>query len=145
MATDTANTVPPYVDDCTRQPRRSVGRALWILGICATLASLVVLYFFPPSEHRFYPRCLLYSYTGWQCPSCGGLRATHQLLHGNVAAAFELNALYMITLPLWCYWLAAVAARRFGYVNLDAIFKRPLFWVLFGITAVMFGICRNLG
>jgi hypothetical protein len=35
-----------------------------------------------------------------QCPGCGSLRAAHQLLHGNVEAAWALNKPFLMALPL---------------------------------------------
>ena len=34
------------------------------------------------------------------CPGCGTQRAIHQLLHGNLAAAFQANAMILLILPL---------------------------------------------
>ena len=39
-----------------------------------------------PYESGAFPSCIFYQATGWYCPGCGGLRATHELLHGDVAA-----------------------------------------------------------
>lgn len=47
--------------------------------------------------------------TGWDCPACGGLRAVNDLSHGNLAAAWHSNALFVVSLPLitglWLLWL----------------------------------------
>lgn len=59
--------------------------------LVALLAGGWVVYAYPPGQHTFYPRCVFKAATGWDCPGCGSTRAVHQLLHGNVAAAFRLN------------------------------------------------------
>jgi L-lactate permease len=43
--------------------------------------------------------------TGWNCPACGGLRMTHDLLHGDVGAAVVDNAFLLVGLPLLTVWL----------------------------------------
>src|SRR5882672_8584856 len=102
-------------------------------GVCFALISGAMLFFFPPQQyHFFYPQCFLYRWTGLQCPGCGGLRATHQLLHGNIVEAFRLNAFFVSALPLGIVWFVA---SRLGYQKISNVFKRPWFWVLFGITA----------
>ena len=53
------------------------------------LASLLLLFLFDPSTHAFYPPCPLHALTGLDCPTCGGLRAAHLLLHGHLRAAFH--------------------------------------------------------
>lgn len=63
-------------------------------------AAAVVLYLFDPATAGFYPPCLFRSLFGFQCPGCGSLRAAHQLLHGDVAAAWALNRTVVVALPL---------------------------------------------
>ena len=64
------------------------------------LAGGLVLFFFDPATAGFYPPCLFRTIFGAQCPGCGSLRAMHQLLHGNFAAAWALNPMLMIAGPL---------------------------------------------
>ncbi len=59
-----------------------------------------LLFLFDPATTSFYPPCLFKTVLGVPCPGCGSLRATHQLLHGNVAAAWELNKPLLVALPL---------------------------------------------
>jgi hypothetical protein len=77
----------------------------WMLAGVAAGAVLWTLFRFNPSEHGFYPQCALYRTTGLLCPGCGGLRASHQLLHGHVREAFALNPLALAALPL-ALWFA---------------------------------------
>ena len=37
--------------------------------------------------------------TGWQCPSCGGQRALHAFLHGQIAEAVSYNLFFIIAIP----------------------------------------------
>ena len=66
----------------------------------ASIAGIAVLFFFDPATAGFYPPCLFKTMFGAPCPGCGSLRAMHQLLHGNVAAAWSLNPTLMIVGPL---------------------------------------------
>ncbi|HEY3351145.1 MAG TPA: DUF2752 domain-containing protein [Thermoanaerobaculia bacterium] len=73
-------------------------RKILILGTAALAGA--VLFFFDPATAGFYPPCLFKTFLGAQCPGCGSLRAAHQLLHGNFAAAWGLNPTLMIVGPL---------------------------------------------
>ena len=73
-------------------------RNLLILGTAALAAA--VLFFFDPATAGFYPPCLFKTFLGVQCPGCGSLRAAHQFLHGNFAAAWALNPTLTIVGPL---------------------------------------------
>ena len=107
-------------------------------------AMLAVLFFFAPDEYSFYPRCLLHTLTGLQCPGCGGLRAAHQLLHGHVAAAFHYNSLLVLLSPLLAAFVISAIGRETTGRPVPRLFKHPFWiWVLVGLL-VAYGITRNL-
>ena len=113
------------------------------LGVGLALAASV-LFFFAPEEHRFYPRCLLYTFTGWQCPGCGGLRATHQLLHGHFAAAFRYNPLFVLMLPVLAGLLVGYVHREATGRTLAHPFRRPAWCWGLAAAVIVFGVGRNL-
>ena len=45
----------------------------------------------PHNTNSVYPQCPFKMLTGWNCPFCGGLRMTHDLLHGDLAASINDN------------------------------------------------------
>jgi len=74
---------------------------------------LGIVFFFDPATAGFYPRCLFKTVFGRACPGCGSLRAMHQLLHGNLEAAWALNKLIVVGLPLAALaGLIGVVSRR---------------------------------
>jgi hypothetical protein len=64
------------------------------------IAFASVLFLFDPATAGFYPPCLFRTIFGFECPGCGSLRAGHQLLHGNLAAAWAQNRTIFVALPL---------------------------------------------
>jgi hypothetical protein len=124
---------------------RAASQRIWILlgvstGIAAVGAS-VLFWFDPSSGYDFYPVCLFHRTTGLLCPACGSLRALHQLLHGNFAAALRFNALLVFSLPIliWFSSRNAINALRHQAASID------LKWVwLFVGVGVAFGVLRNL-
>ncbi|MCW2511763.1 MAG: hypothetical protein JWR11_805 [Mycobacterium sp.] len=52
-----------------------------------------------------FPACPFHLLTGWNCPGCGGLRMTHDLLHGDLSAAVMDNAFMLVALPVLASWL----------------------------------------
>lgn len=104
---------------------------------------LGVLFLFDPIRHAFYPVCLFKSMTGYDCPGCGGLRAAHQLLRGEVWQAFQLNPMVMVVLPLAGGWAIRswLSSRKAG----DRRKPLALGWVWLLIAVILvFGIVRNL-
>jgi hypothetical protein len=71
--------------------------------ISALAAAAAVLFLIDPAASNLYPACPFYALTGLYCPGCGSLRALHQLLHADFAAAFSLNPLMVLFLPLLAY------------------------------------------
>lgn len=60
---------------------------------------IIILLFFNPVEHVWYPKCFFYQMTGLQCPSCGTQRAFHAILHGDFTKAFTYNPFLFLVLP----------------------------------------------
>ena len=117
---------------------------IWhVFAVFLVLGGAFVLFYFNPAQNGFYPRCLFKATTGFDCPGCGGLRAAHQLLHGNVGAAFTLNPLLILLIPVAALLWANMMAKRLR--------GRPLFrmkvpayfvWLLLA-AAIAFTILRN--
>jgi len=100
----------------------------------AALIAGAVLYFVDPATTSAYPGCPLHSLTGLDCPTCGGLRATHLLLHGQIRAAFTLNPLLFFALPIIVLFCLRPALAR----------PRWIPWAALGILIAYF-IWRNWG
>lgn len=106
---------PPILDPVPG-PNRSGGVRgrvwrFWVLPVLCLAGALWVLREFEPRGQFFYPRCWLYVWTGIQCPGCGGLRATHALLNGDLAAAWRLNPLVVLLAPV-AGWVAMTLGLR---------------------------------
>jgi hypothetical protein len=116
-----------------------VAAALVTVGIgAATLWAL------DPASSGVFPPCPLRYLTGLYCPGCGSLRAMHQLLHGNLAAAWAMNPLTMILLPFLTYGLASEALTAWRGKGLPQKFMPAgCIWGLFAVI-VLFGVVRNL-
>jgi hypothetical protein len=52
-----------------------------------------------------FPTCPFRLLTGLNCPGCGGLRMTHDLLNGDFGAAVVDNIFLLVGLPLLAMWL----------------------------------------
>ncbi|MFD1148541.1 DUF2752 domain-containing protein [Saccharothrix hoggarensis] len=82
----------------------------------AALAGCGVLLVVDPNRPgSWLPPCPLYALTGIQCPACGSTRMVHALLHGDVVAAWQFNAVMLVAgLPLlvwlWARWFRAARA-----------------------------------
>lgn len=59
----------------------------------------------PHNANSAYPLCPFKWLTGWNCPFCGGLRMTHDLLHGHLAASIYDNIFLLVGLPALALFL----------------------------------------
>ena len=118
--------------------------ALTILLAFSGLVGLALLWNHKPQGQFFFPRCTFQAWTGLQCPGCGGLRATHELLHGNVGDAWRHNPLLVASLPLVAWSaLALIVERRSGRRWPHPLGMRHA-WMVVMALIVGFGILRNL-
>jgi hypothetical protein len=106
------------------------------------VGGVAVLFAFNPAEHALYPRCAFNSLTGLLCPGCGGLRAMHQLLHGNLAAAWALNPLAVLLVPASLLIGLAMIFRTWLPLRLLRFSGRVAWIVIAGLAA--FALLRNL-
>lgn len=84
-----------------------------------------------------FPPCPFKLLTGWNCPACGGLRMTHDVLHGDLGAAVVDNAFALIGLPLLAVWI--LVRWRMG----KQIFPVPAV-VTIVVAVVVWTVVRNL-
>jgi hypothetical protein len=107
-------------------------------------AAMVMLEVFDPATSGVFPPCPLRYLTGWYCPGCGSLRAMHQLLHGNVSAAWALNPLTVLLLPFLTYGIASYALFEIRGKHLPRLFL-PAVWIRgFCALTILYGIARNI-
>ena len=96
-----------------------------------------------PNEPGHYPTCPLLAVSGLYCPFCGGLRAVHALVRGDVATALDRNALAVIAVPAvvlaWGAWTLRAARGRQRSVGLPP----ALVWTS-AVLVVGYAVLRNL-
>ena len=128
---------------CSSTRSRGIG---WGICLVLLLVGSAVLYQFDPAQSRFFPRCILYSATGFYCPGCGASRGLHELLHGHYLAAAHLNLLIFVIIPLISVCWLAVRGFRWERVGSDFSMLLGKPWIIWCAVAfvVAFGIMRNL-
>jgi hypothetical protein len=91
----------------------------------------------PHKPGTLFPACPFRLLTGWNCPLCGGLRMTHDLLHGHLAAAINDNIVLLVGLPMLAGWILLRRRREQPVLTLPAAAT-----VL--ITMLAWTVVRNL-
>lgn len=118
-------------------------------GLFALLAGIAgigvgLLAVFDPATSGVFPPCPVFYLTGWYCPGCGSLRAIHQLLHGNLWAAWAMNPLTVVLSPFLIYGLASHALQALRGKGLPQPFLPATLIRGLCVVIVLFGIARNL-
>jgi Protein of unknown function (DUF2752) len=122
-------------------PNRS--RIVPALAVTGALG-LAALCIFDPATSGIFPPCPFRYLTGLYCPGCGSLRAIHQLLHGNLRAAWGMNPLTVILLPFIAYGIVSEALRYWRGFGLPQPFLRGEWIRALCAMIILFGIARNL-
>lgn len=120
--------------------RQRAGR---LAGLAAVVGATAYVGLVDPSEGGAFPLCPSRVLLGLDCPACGGLRGTHDLLNGDIVGALDHNALlpallavHLVALLLWLRPLAGRPSRPL---------RVPRWAVAAGIVvAVAFTVLRNL-
>ena len=111
------------------------------LGAAAAATTLVALV--DPQSGGPYPACPSRLLLGVDCPGCGGLRGTHDLLHGHVVEALDHNLLLPFTLG---FMAVALGLWLLPLVGRPARPLRPPRWAVVALLVVVvaFTVLRNL-
>ncbi|ROR89530.1 DUF2752 domain-containing protein [Nocardioides aurantiacus] len=138
----------PVLDQAPASSAPTQGRrggVLAVAGVAATgLAVGVLLAAVDPHEPGHYPTCPFLATTGLYCPGCGALRATHDLLHGDVVGALARNPLTVLAAPYLLLAFVTWALRRLGRPAPRSTSLPP--WAIWSLLALVvgFGVLRNL-
>jgi len=119
-------------------------RTAWFLAGLFGVMAVSMMRFFDPATSGLFPPCPVHYLTGWYCPGCGSLRALHQILHGNLQAAWAMNPLTLILLPFLTYGLASRALAEIRGQGLPRIFLPAVCIRALCAAIILFGIVRNL-
>lgn len=115
-----------------------------LLVAALAVAAIAFVAVVDPHQSGRYPPCPWHALTELWCPGCGGLRAMHDLAHGDVAAAAASNALAVAMIPvvalLWWRWLRA----RWRGETVGPPRLSPRATVVLVVVALIFTVGRNL-
>lgn len=119
---------------------------LLAIGLIGAVAISVVVLWTIDFTRWHIPICAFHAITGYLCPTCGGLRAMHALLHGRLAEAWSYNALVVLLVPWAAYGLLLVTLTAlFGDRTWPGRWLyHPVIFVILASVALIFGILRNL-
>src|SRR6478735_11011117 len=90
----------------------------------------------PHRPNFIFPPCPFHALTGLYCPGCGGLRMTHDLLNGDLAAAVVDNVFALVGLPALAVWLVVRWRRGLTLMPMAAT-------VTVVVAAVAWTVMRN--
>lgn len=145
-STDTVATAG--ADEAQAHPAQSRWRRMAGPGALVGAIALGTVYvaLVDPNQPGHYPLCPTKALSGLDCPGCGGLRATHDLAHGNIAGAFSHNALWVLLVPVVVLLLVralvnAWTGRTWGTIS-ETTGRRLMIGL--SVALVLFTVVRNL-
>jgi Protein of unknown function (DUF2752) len=132
------------MEAASRAPARPQGDLRPRLAALAGLgAAATYLWALDPATDGVWPTCPSRLLLGVDCPGCGGLRGTHDLLHGDVLGALDHNILLPATLAvlavLLAMWMLPLVGRPARTVRVP-----PWAMAAAGVVIAAFTVLRNL-
>ena len=148
MPDDDTQREPPLLKDYLPPKRKGWKKMFPALVIVLLVGAVIFISQYEPvANKQYYPQCGFKKATGYDCPGCGGLRATHAVTQGNIVGAFRFHPGFMLSLPIVGYlfvlWIREW--RRTGEMPVpfsQPECNRPLTWI--AILFVSIGIVRNI-
>jgi hypothetical protein len=124
--------------------RRVVAPMATLAGTALALGYLAAV---DPNQPGHYPLCPTRAIFGVDCPGCGLMRSTHDLVTGNVAGALDHNVLVVVLVPvaivLWIRWFLQSWRGQSPEVTYGQ-FRQRNRWMVVSLVAILaFGVIRN--
>ncbi|HAN70972.1 MAG TPA: hypothetical protein DCQ36_05210 [Actinobacteria bacterium] len=136
--------LPVRVDDRARA-RRMVGPLATAAGTIVGLAYLAAV---DPNQPGHYPLCPTQALLSVDCPGCGLMRGTHDLITGDVPRALDHNVLLVVLVPLalvlWGRWVWRSWQGFTPAVTYRAFRRRTRLLILAVVLLLAFGVIRNV-
>lgn len=124
----------------SRTARRGVVLPLGVAAVAAGAGALLVVR--SPYTSLSYGICPSVLFLGVACPGCGGLRATHDLLTGDVVGALAANPVWTVAAPLLVLlWVRWTVGRLRGWPPVTTPAWVP--WAVLVVVAA-FAVLRNV-
>jgi hypothetical protein len=82
--------------------------------------------------------------TGLDCPGCGGTRAAHDLVRGDLLGALDQNVLAVLAIPLILWGLFAWLTSSLGGPELRTWTPSTRWTIVAVVVLVAFWVVRNL-
>ncbi len=118
-----------------------------VITALATIVGAIYLRAVDPNVPGHYPGCPSQLLLGVDCPGCGGMRGTYDLLYGDLSGMADHNIL------LFAFWPVAIVAfgiwayrswtGRRPAVDIPTQARRSRFMVWVLVAVLIFGVVRN--
>jgi len=132
------------IDTRSRRRRMLPVAATGLVAVIGTLYLRAV----DPNVPGHYPGCPSQTFLGIDCPGCGGMRGTYDLLHGDVAGMLDHNILLVVALPVavvaFTVWAFRAWAGRYPRYSPTVQAQRSRWMVIALVLVLAFGVVRNL-
>lgn len=118
---------------------------IWKIVITFILVILIFFYIFFANQLKIVIPCIFHEITGFYCPGCGITRCFNALVHLDFYQAFRYNALVVILLPLFLFYVFLTIYERLNKSKSTILHKIPNYvWWGLVVIVIVFGILRNL-
>jgi hypothetical protein len=121
-------------------------------GCALAGTALLVAVHDPSAPGSRFPACTFHQLTGLWCPGCGMTRATHDLLHGDVAGALGSNLftpfVLLAIVATWWAWSRRSFGLAPGRVASGLVWVQERMSARWGaamvVTMVLYAVLRNV-
>lgn len=118
-----------------------MGWSILALSSCLT----VLLNVMQLSLTDILPGCILYQFTGWYCPGCGGTRALSALLSGHPVQSFLYHPAVDYVGVLCGWFMISQTIERFskGRIPIGMKYHDYYLWILLAVL-ILHCVIRNI-
>ncbi len=114
------------------------------ISVIVFLGMLSLYFFYNPSQHSFFPKCIFHQATGLHCPGCGSQRAIHKILQGDFIEGLKHNILIFLLIIVIAYQITIYGLNHFMNKNHTNLLHRSMVTKIILILVISYWILRNI-
>lgn len=114
------------------------------ITVIVFLGMLSLYFFYNPSQHDFFPKCMFHKITGLHCPGCGSQRAIHKVLKGNLLEGLKHNLSIFLLIIVITYQVTIYGLNHFLNKNHTNLLHKSIVTKMILIFILTYWVLRNI-
>lgn len=122
---------------------KKIETGLWVTGWCLIGAAILLYGGIKISKfpiEKYMMPCMVYTFTGFYCPGCGGTRAVNALLHGQIIRSFLYHPIVLYVAVIGGWFMVSQTIERLSRqkIKIAMRYRDCYLWIALAIVVIQY-------